>query len=75
MFEFTGINLLLALSASWCYAVRYGKSITDRVPGCMDQFQMDKYSSVSSMIGRMNAAIAGDRRLRKQVEKLISNLK
>jgi chromosomal replication initiation ATPase DnaA len=39
-----------------------------------EQFQVEKYSSVSSVIGRLNAAMAEDRRLRKQVEKLISNL-
>lgn len=36
-----------------------------------EQFQVEKYSSVSSVIGRLNAAMAEDRRLRKQVEKLI----
>ena len=36
-----------------------------------EQFQMDKYSSVSSAIERMKALIANDRRLRSRVEKLV----
>ena len=36
-----------------------------------EQFQMDKYSSVSSAIERMKALIAKDRRLRSRVEKLV----
>jgi REP element-mobilizing transposase RayT len=40
-----------------------------------EQFQVEKYSSVSSVIGRLDAAMAEDHILRKQIEKLISNLK
>ena len=40
-----------------------------------EQFQVGKYSSVSSVIRRLNAAMADDRRLRKQVEELILVLK
>ena len=47
----------------------------DSLKTISEQFQVEKYSSVSSVIGRLNAAMAEDRRLRKQVEKLISNLK
>jgi len=36
-----------------------------------EQFQMDKYSSVSSGIERMKALIAKDQRLRSRVEKLV----
>jgi REP element-mobilizing transposase RayT len=43
----------------------------DSLKSIGEQFQVDKYSSVSSVIGRLNAAMAEDRRLRKQVEKLI----
>jgi chromosomal replication initiation ATPase DnaA len=40
-----------------------------------EQFQVGKYSSVSSVIRRLNAAMADDRRLRTQVEELILVLK
>ena len=69
-----GSSPLLTLSAYWCYAVRYGKTITDRVPGCMDQFQMNKYSSVSSVIERVKALLVKDRRLKDTVETLVLRL-
>jgi REP element-mobilizing transposase RayT len=39
-----------------------------------EQFQVRKYSSVSSVIGRMNTAITMDRKLRGRVEGLVSEL-
>jgi REP element-mobilizing transposase RayT len=40
-----------------------------------EQFQLQKYSSVSSIIERMNSAMAKDRKLRTRVQKLISTLR
>jgi len=40
-----------------------------------DLFQLKKYSSVSSIIERMNAAMAKDQNLRNRIEKLITNLR
>ena len=39
-----------------------------------DQFQMNKYSSVSSIIERVKVLIASDRRLKDNVENLILRL-
>jgi chromosomal replication initiation ATPase DnaA len=42
----------------------------DRLMQIADQYGVKKYSSVSSVIERMNASIAADRRLRERIEKL-----
>jgi hypothetical protein len=39
-----------------------------------EQFQVNKYSSVSSVIERIKAAIGNDRRLRSRIENLVSAL-
>jgi len=39
-----------------------------------EQFQVKKYSSVSSVIERMKAAIENDRRLRSRIENLVFEL-
>jgi len=39
-----------------------------------EQFQMKKYSSVSSVIERIKAAIENNRRLRSRIENLVSAL-
>ncbi|UCE51443.1 MAG: hypothetical protein JSV31_19565 [Desulfobacterales bacterium] len=37
-----------------------------------EQFQVKKYSSVSSVIERMNVAMANDRKLRDRIENLVT---
>ena len=46
----------------------------DSLKQICEQFEMNKYSSVSSIIERMKALVKKERKLRKRVEKLISEL-
>jgi len=46
----------------------------DSLKQIAEQFQVKKYSSVSSVIERMKAAIENDRRLRSRIENLVSEL-
>ena len=46
----------------------------DSLKHIAEQFQVKKYSSVSSVIERMKAAIENDRRLRSRIENLVSEL-
>jgi len=46
----------------------------DSLKQVAEQFQVKKYSSVSSVIERMKAAIKNDRRLRGRIEYLVSAL-
>jgi hypothetical protein len=46
----------------------------DTLKQICEQFEMTKYSSVSSVIERMKASVAKERKLRKRVDKLVSQL-
>ena len=46
----------------------------DSLKQIAEQFQVKKYSSVSSVIERMKAAIENDRRSRSRIENLVSEL-
>ena len=46
----------------------------DSLKKIAEQFQVKKYSSVSSVIERMKAAIENDRRLRSRIQNIVSEL-
>ena len=45
----------------------------DRLKEIGEAFQVKTYSSVSSVVERLKAALSADRRLRQRVERLVSN--
>ena len=46
----------------------------DRLKEIAESFQMNTYSSVSTVIERLNGVMAADRRLRQRVERIIRSI-